>query len=230
MSIFHPNTGGASNDIYGVRGRKSPGGDDAAETGFRHSSGYHSFFAGWTEVRQEQPGGKFKILRFYTAPWYSADVSSRQWVGHKCLFALLAVLGCALFAAALLRDVGSNYSPYVAAPGMLTVPLLVLGCFRVASHIFAKREMTLYAFTICHERMPLFALLAGAGTALTGLMTLLYALLHWGQGSGEELACAGMLLLGGLCWAAIAWTERKTPYVWEEHDVDLPEGAAHEIW
>ncbi len=232
MSIFQRSAGGASNDIYGVRGgkRKIFGSDDAAETGFRHSSGYHSYFAGWTEVKQEQPDGRFKILRFYTAPWYSADLEKPRWIGRKCLYVLLALLACALYAGALLRDVASSYSPYVAAPGMLTVPLLVLACFRTVTAAAAKREMTLYSFTVCHERMPLFALCAGAGTALTGLMTLLHAILHWQAGGPEELLSVGMLLLGALCWAVLAWTEKKTPYVWEEHDVDLPEGSVHEIW
>lgn len=221
-------------DIYGVRGKKSSpfstkDAPDAPETGFRHSSYYHKYFQGYTEVRKLNAKGRVASERYYTRPWIVSGLSRRSYWLVRLLYALLVVASAALFITALCQEIPGNVSLIVALPGLLSAMLLILLAASTLMYIFVERKMTLWDHSSSTKRVKVTSLLAAIGQALTALALALFALVT-GEEVPRSLGCAGLILLGACCSGALFFLERKMPYQEIPNDTKLPEGEAHEIW
>ncbi|MGM9607172.1 MAG: hypothetical protein ACI3XJ_06675 [Oscillospiraceae bacterium] len=221
-------------DIYGVKGKKaSPfstkDAPDTPESGLRHSSYYHKYFRGYTEVRKLNAKGRVVSERYYTRPWIVSGLSTRNYWLVRLLYALLVAASAALFITALCQDVPGNYSWIVALPGYPTIIALVVLAAVTVMYIFVERKMTLWGHVSSTRRLKVVSLITAIIQAVTAVDLALYALI-----TGEEvlrsLGCAALVLLSACCSGALFFLERKMPYQEIPNDTKLPEGEAHEIW
>lgn len=221
-------------DIYSVKGKKeSPfstkDNPDTPEHGLRHSSYYHKYFRGYSEIRKLNARGRVVSERYYTRPWIVSGLSTAQYWLVRLLYALLTAASAALFIAALCQDVPGNYSWIVALPGYPTIAFLVLLAAATLMYILTERKMTLWAYTSSTKRLKRFALITAIIQAVTALDLAAFTLVT-GEQVPKSLGCAALVLLSACCSGALFFLERKMPYQEIPNDTKLPEGEAHEIW
>ena len=120
---------------------------------FRHSTYYHKYFQGYTELKVLQSNGKYKIERFYTAPWKQHALTDRQRKKVKRQYLLLTAVGIFVFVMALMMAVNSNYTRIAAIPGMLTVIGLILTTVTVNSYAAKPVLMTLWDYKSSSHRL-----------------------------------------------------------------------------
>lgn len=221
-------------DIYGVKSKKSSpfstkDAPDTAESGLRHSSYYHKYFRGYTEVRKLNAKGRVTSERCYTRPWIVSGLSTRNYWLVRLLYAVLVAASAALFITALCQDVPGNYSWIVALPGYPTVIVLLLLAAATVMYIFVERKMTLWDHASSTKRLKVISLITAIIQAVTAVDLALFALIT-GEKVLRSLGCAAMILLSACCSGALFFLERKMPYQEIPNDTKLPEGEAHEIW
>ena len=221
-------------DIYGVKGKKaSPfstkDNPDTPESGLRHSSYYHKYFRGYTEVRKLDAKGHVKAERCYTRPWIVSGLSRRNYWLVRLLYALLVAASAALFITALCQEIPGNASLTVVLPGALSVMMLILLAAATLMYLFVERKMTLWDYSSSTKRIKRFSLITAILQAVTALTLALFALVT-GEEVPRSLGCAGLVLLGACCSGALFFLERKMPYQEIPNDTKPPEGEAHEIW
>lgn len=229
---------GGVDNIYGNKGKSF--GDQAEADYFgdaggklHHSRYYHDYFRGYTEIRTENPGSRFKpykIQRVYTSPWIVADHETPFYFVYCFCYLLLALLCAVLFVSALTdRSVAANYSWIVAIPGYMGVLSLLLFVVCTVAYLLRPRRMTLYAYDSSTRRIKLFSLSTAVLCAATALTSLVYGIVA-GSGNTVNALLAVAKLIGAAAAALGVWLfERKMPYKEEENTVTLPEGEAHRI-
>ena len=221
-------------DIYGVKSKKdSPFSTkdevDAPETGFRHSSHYHKYFRGYTEIRKVNDKGRVVAERYYTRPWIVSGLSPRNYWLVRLLYALLVAASAALFITGLCLKVPGTASWVVALPGMPSAILLFLLAVVTLTYIFVEKKMTLWDHTSSTKRLKVVSLITAIGQALTALTLAVFALAT-GEQVLKSLGCAALVLLSACCSGALFFLERKMPYQEIPNETRLPNGEAHEIW
>ena len=221
-------------DIYGVKDKKaSPFSTkdhpDTPESGVLHSSYYHKYFRGYTEVRRLNAKGGVVSERVYTRPWIVSGLSTAQYWLVRLLYALLVAASAALFITALCRKIPGNASLAVALPGALSVMMLILLAAATVMYLVVERKMTLWGYSSSTRRIKRFSLITAILQAVTALALALFALVT-GEEVPRSLGCAGLVLLSACCSGALFFLERRMPYREIPNDTKLPEGEAHEIW
>ena len=221
-------------DIYGVKSKKdSPFSTkdevDAPETGFRHSSHYHKYFRGYTEIRKVNDKGRVVAERYYTRPWIVSGLSPRNYWLVRLLYALLVAASAALFITGLCLKVPGTASWVVALPGMPSAILLFLLAVVTLTYIFVEKKMTLWDHASSTKRLKVVSLITVIGQALTALTLAVFALAT-GEQVLKSLGCAALVLLSACCSGALFFLERKMPYQEIPNETRLPNGEAHEIW
>ena len=221
-------------DIYGVRSKKSSpfstkDAPDTPENGFHHSSHYHRYFRGYTEIRKLNENGRVVAERYYTRPWIVSGLSKRDYWLVRLLYALLVAASAALFVTALFQRLPGTSSWIVALPGMPSAILLFLLAAVTFAYIVVEKRMTLWDHAASTKRVKVVSLATAIGQTLTALALAGFALTAGGQ-VWKSLGCAGMILLSACCSGALFFLERKMPYTEIPNDTKLPEGEAHEIW
>lgn len=221
-------------DIYGVKSKKeSPFSTkdevDAPETGFRHSTHYHKYFRGYTEIRKVNARGRVVTERYYTQPWIVSGLSSQAYWLVRLLYVLLVAASAVLYITALCQDVPGNCSWVVALPGYPGIILLFLLAVMTVLYIFVAKKMTLWDHASSTKRLKVVSLITGIVQALAGLTLAVFALVT-GEQVGKSLGCAALVLLSACCSGALFFLERKMPYKEIPNETKLPNGEAHEIW
>ena len=230
---------GGIDNIYGNKGstraakaqKKYFGDDDDKIT---HSRYYHNYFRGWTEIRTETPGHKYKpykIERIYTAPWTEVDEPRIIYFYYVLSYVILAAVSIVCYVRALTDiRVAGNASVLVAIPGMPTViPMFLLAVCLIA-YIFRKKRMTLYEYDVSTKRLKISALACCIGSGLTALMSAVYLLVKGSSDVNAELKSILFLLLSSAAAAGIWYLEKQLPYKEIPNSTKLPEGEIHEIW
>ncbi|MCC8064662.1 MAG: hypothetical protein LIO78_05450 [Clostridiales bacterium] len=221
-----------TSDIYHLHGKKRRGpswdqyGEESAgsmDTGFRHSSRYHDFFDGYTEVRVAKPNGGYRIERYYTAPWMTPQLSQRERVELRLLYWCLYLGALLLYGWSMCQRVGSNTCPYVAAPGLVTVVPLLLLLFRLIAYTAGKEKLTKYDYKHLSKGVRWWSFLTGCGLTLTAITVLIYGFLH--LDAPENLRNGLLLLCGAACALAISRLEQRVPYQEVENTTAVPEGG-----
>ena len=224
---------GGVDNIYGNKGK---GAADRAEEKYfgdsegklRHSKYYHDYFRGYTEVRIENPGNRYKpykVKRIYTAPWIVADVKSGVYFGYCCCYVLLALLCAILFVTALTdRAVAGNYSPVVAVPGYLSVVALLLFVIYTVAYLLRPKRMTLYEHSSSTGRLKAASLATGILCGLTALVSLGYLLFADAGSTGRPLISVAKLAGASVSALGVWALERNMSYAEKENSTVLPEG------
>lgn len=248
MSLFKDRSGGLynrlrsrntwtrGNDIYAVRGSDVRGNDEEGKMdhrdvniGVTRSGYYHSYWRGWTEVRVDRPGKRFKIERVYTAPWIRQDLSDRAYVLYRLLYAFLTALAIALFAFSMTRPVGSNYCWYVALFGLPATIIMLIVFFSLIGYIKAKRKMTLYEHKVSSTRLKRVMVVFSALLAATGLATIVYLFLNRDDAPLLQLRGAVLDLLAAGSVFSVYYMEKHMKYVDVPNPTKPPEGGKT-IW
>lgn len=221
-------------DIYGVKSKKSSpfstkDAPDTPESGLRHSTYYHKYFRGYTEVRNVNAKGRVTTERCYTRPWIVSGLSARNYWLVRLLYALLVAASAALFITGLCLKVPGTASWVVALPGLPSAILLFLLAVVTLTYIFVEKKMTLWDHVSSTRRVKVVSLITAIGQALTALTLAGFALVT-GEQVLKSLGCAALVLLSACCSGALFFLERKMPYQEIPNDTKLPEGEAHEIW
>ncbi len=220
------------NDIYGVKSnwKTDEKTGKTAESDFRHSSYYHKYFHGYTELRIEKPNGGYKVERYYTQPWLVQDVSSVNYIVYRCMYAALVLLSCLVFYQAMTADgYSGNRSVLVAAPEFLSALGLILLVAATVNYTFMHRQMTWYDHRSASGNLRKASLFAACCMGATALLVVVNIFL--GVDSVlAELRLAGLSLVAALAALAIYLLERQMPYREEANTTVLPQGETHEIW
>lgn len=199
------------------------------ETGFRHRNYYHKHFMGYTEVRRVNAKGRVISERHYTAPWQRHDLSDKQWVLTKLAYVLGTILTTVLYLWALIQRVPSNSAALVAAPGFVSVLLLVLLWMAVFTYVSAPRKMTLWEHKSGKSKIELFTRLAAAGILLTAAAKNVFICV-WMDGSWEgEVAGLVALLFSAVPPVLIFLIERKMNYKEQENTTCVTEEERYDI-
>ncbi|MGN0977788.1 MAG: hypothetical protein ACI4PH_07010 [Faecousia sp.] len=199
------------------------------DTGFRHSTYYHKYFWGYTEIRKVSKSGRAYSERVYTAPWQLQQLTTRQWVLVKAGYVLGAVLSTVLFLWAMVRRVPTNSFKPVAVPGFLSGLLMVLLWMSVCTYVTAPRKMTLWQAYSGKSKIRRFTLLAAAGILAT-VLTKAVCICCLPETSWKAEA-PGLLALffSAVPPVLIYLTERKMPYTEEENANTVVDDERYEI-
>ncbi len=221
-------------DIYGVK-RNSRlqsilDGDDLPQAGIKHSHGYHSYFEGWTEVKQVKENGRFKIKRIYTSAWIVRDLSTAKCVMVRLLYLITYLCGAGFYLWALNLPTGSNFSAYVALPGLISIVFLFLAAVHVIAYLFAEKRWTIHTYRVCHENFQLAMLTSSACMCLTGVMSAIYLILDRSKTNTVGIMAISSIFVGAACLGGLFLLEHRASYKQMENDTKLPEGVPHEIW
>ncbi len=204
---------------------------DSWDTGFRHSTHYHDYFRGYTEIRVNKPNGKYKTERYYTASWVKQDVTYRQYVQYRILYAFLVLAACALYVWAMSRpNLGSNVCVYVAVPGFLSAIGLFISIIATAIYIASKRKMTKWGYKAGPERLKKIMPISGLLLAATGLAVLIYVFINPVSNIIGEVVSIAADFVAASGLLAVYIMEKNMKYADVENDTVLPEGEKHEIW
>lgn len=200
------------------------------ETGFRHSNYYHKFFQGYTEIRTVKPNGKIGIERRYTAPWLQHQLDTKQWVLTKAAYVLGVLISTILFLLALVQRVPTNTAGIVAAPGMLTVILVLLMWMSVCTYVTAPRKMTRWQYQSGKKKIELFTRLTAGGILLTAVMKVVY-LCGWARSSwGAEIPGLLALVASAIPLVLMYLKEYKMQYQEIENNTLVTEEERYQIW
>lgn len=199
------------------------------ETGFRHSTYYHKYFWGYTEIRKVSKYGRAYSERIYTAPWQVHGLTTKQWVLVKAGYVLGALLSTALFLWAMVQRVPTNTLKPVAVPGFLAGLLMVLLWMSVCTYVTAPRKMTLWQSYSGKSKIRRFTLLFALGIlaiAVTKAVCIGYNPdLSW-QGEVSGLLA---LLVSAVPPVLMYLAERKMPYTEEANIADVTDDERYDI-
>lgn len=200
------------------------------ETGFRHSNYYHKYFQGYTEIRSVKPNGKIGIERRYTAPWIQHQLDTKQWVLTKVSYVLGVLASTILFLLALVQRIPSNTAAIVAAPGMLTVILVLLMWMSVCAYVTAPRKMTRWQYQSGKKKVELFTRLTSVGILLTAAMKVVYLCVWASSFWGAEIPGLLELLASVIPLVLMYLREHKMEYQEIENDTLVTEEERYQIW
>ena len=215
----------SSEDIYHLNGRKYTAAAEGTDTGFRHSTHYHSFFEGYTEVRVEKKNGGYKVERYYTAPWYISAEEKKTVQCRMLFYWIIYLLSAGMFFWCSCWRIGSNYTCYVAAFGFLTAVIQLLFFFFLCGYCLKQEKMTLYEYKHKTAEIRYGSMAASISLGITATMTGLYYLIHISNCESLVLIQTILLATGsaGMYW--ICHTEHKVPYMETENYTKAPEGG-----
>lgn len=218
-------------DIYGVRRNRFSGYrlPDAPETGFRHSSHYHKYFRGYTEIRKKNAKGRIVVERYYTQPWIVSGLSSKKYWLCRTVYAVLNLAAIAFYILGLCQDIPANKSPLVALSGLPGAILLFLLSVSTVCYIIVPKKMTLWDHASSTKRLKTISVITAGVIALTSVLMVGY-LLFTGTQIAHSAVAAASVMLASVMALVIYVIEKRMPYTEVPNNTKLPAGEAHEIW
>ena len=198
-------------------------------TGFTHKTFYHRYFQGYTEVRVKKPNGKFRIERYYTAPWMRRDLPQGRWAALKLLYAVLALAAIAAVVAAMAMNVLSNYFWFVALPGVITFLCAFVQCAVTISYLAKPRNMTLWEFRSSSLYLRRAAAACAVCACLTALAKLGCIVIYGTAGLAGECVSVVLLLAAALASGGMLLLEKTAKYREIPNDTTKPVNG-EEIW
>jgi len=204
----------ARSDIYGVRQKSE---ENGTKTKIRHSSYYHRYFEGYTEV--VEPDGSIK--RKYTAEWIIQDLTEEQRKRVKAVYIGLNVLSIVLFSLAMTRPTAANSSLLVAVTGLPAILMLIMTAAFSLVYLTNPRQMTRYEGDR-GKKLSVSALVTAVLYAATAVLTVAYCVfVQHGAGAGE-IAAIGLLFLAAAVIYCVRVIEKRIPYTEKPNDAVLP--------
>lgn len=199
------------------------------ETGFRHRNYYHKYFQGYTEVRRVNAKGRVVSERHYTAPWQRHCLTDAQWVMTKAAYAMGTLISTVLFLWALVQQIPSNSAIIVAAPGFLSVLMLLLLWMAVLAYITAPRKMTLWEHRSGKSKVELFTRLSAVAIGVTVAAKVIFIGV-WMNFSWEGEVFSLLLLAASAVPPVLMFlTERRMNYEEQENSTVVTDEERYDI-
>lgn len=177
-----------------------------------HSSYYHRYFEGWTEIPETRPSGRgVRIRRVYTGEYYKADMSRNERYAHKAVCALLVLLSVLLYARAALMELEANSVWYVVFPEVLALCGDIFLVLFLVSRLTSPELLKIREYREGTKNLKLAGLVQAVFLALTALNTVLHFFLSGGETA--EIFAAILFLLAGAAAFGVHFLEKKVNYI-----------------
>lgn len=176
-----------------------------------HSSYYHRYFEGWTEIPETGPSGKVRIKRVYTAEYYKADMSRNERMAHKTVLTLLALLSILLYCSASFMELESNLVWYVVLPQVMALCGFIFLVWFLVSKLTSPVLLKIREYREGAKNLKLAGLVQSVLLALTAMNSILHLIASGGD--LFELLAAVLLLLAGAAAFGIFLLEKKVKYI-----------------
>lgn len=184
------------------------------DDGVHHSGAYHRYFEGYSEQRILAPDGRHtRIRRVYVGERYRRSCGRGGWLLWKAVYALLFLAAAAVYAAALVMDVGSNRAWYVALPGLCSVVPMLMLLAKLAGCTVSGRDLMIYEYKYVFGRVYRWSMISAVFLAVGAVMKALYLCLNWASARiGDELLSLLGLLFGCALLLVLGLLERNARY------------------
>lgn len=211
------NDRGLKRDAFGRRGlntklrRKLK--ESEMDTRSYHSLSYHRYFENYTEYQVWDQNGRKKIVRRYTGPVYSQDISGCLYVllraGYVCLYAAMLLL----LVSVGIQERAGDTTWYIVLSEMATIIFLsFLGFNLLVNYLFLPRRMTSGDYNSSSKGLCRKAL----GTAVcfggNAIFTLLYIIGNHSSAGVNDWCAFGKFLAAAAAAAVLFLAERRIPY------------------
>ncbi|MCC8066203.1 MAG: hypothetical protein LIO94_03755 [Clostridiales bacterium] len=176
-----------------------------------HSKGYHRYFEGWSEYREEDAKGKMRLKRVYTGVYHTAKLSDKKRRNIHLYYGLAWAFAFVLYFIAVSRPLGSNACWYVAAPEALSVVGLFWMGWSLFNYLTAGKNMTLgeYRYVEALKKSSRYTFVV---QILTAVGTLIYLILNSGEGMAREILCILAVVVSALLCLSVYLLENSTLY------------------
>lgn len=176
-----------------------------------HSSYYHRYFEGWTEITEPKPSGRgVRIKRVYTGEYYKADMSPRERRIHKMISAVLVLLSVVLYVRACYMSLESNVVWYVVFPEFMALCGCIFLVWFLISKLTAPELLKIREYREGMKNLKLAGAVQAIFLALTSLNTLLHFFLN--SGDSGEIFAAVMFLAASAAAFGVYLMEKKVKY------------------
>jgi len=171
-----------------------------------HSTSYHKYFDGYTEMKVLKSNGKGdKIVRVYTGPYFSQDVTDRQWKRNKLILIMvyMIVVTAFLFFAAL--DKANNKVWFTELPQAIVLCSFLWMLYAVFHYVAAPRKMTINQYRSSSGRLLHSGRAAMTASWAAAVTQLVYACVPGNADKLCSILCAVIFALGGaaICYLIV---------------------------
>lgn len=186
-----------------------------------HSSAYHRFFEGYTELR----GADGKIVRIYTGAYYRPVLKAGEKLAVRALYVFLYIASAALYAVSALLDIPTNGLWYVTLPQACTLPMLFWLLTALFHYLPVKDRLEIAQYKRSSVPLKRSSLIGSVCAFAAAAAVLLAVLIDRQIRTASELLSSAMFFLSGACLFAINRMEEKIVYEYLDSTVDAPEGG-----
>jgi hypothetical protein len=189
-----------------LRGRLKSCDSDIQSSAY-HSSSYHRYFEGTSEVLTTGADGQSKkIVRIYTGLYYSQDMTGRRWILNRLLFSGLYLGAAVLFIFfASLNNTG-NRIWFVTLPEALSFFGFFWMLYVLFSYMTSPRDMTAGCYRSTSGPLIKSSRLTAIALGLLTLTQLIYTLLFVAEdrfsgilsAAGFAASCIAVYTIGAL--------------------------------
>jgi hypothetical protein len=179
-----------------------------------HSTAYHRFFEGYSEVAVPRINGKGTIIqRIYTGNYYRQDLTNRQRILVRILYALMFLGIVYLFVSSATLPLSSNTTWYVVISQVVSVPFLFWIFIIFLSYLPAGRDLTIDGYRSSSLALKKATMSAAVSLGVVSLAMLVFVILNMSNMLLDELLLIIKYLVGGLLALTMNRIECKLKYL-----------------
>ena len=180
-------------------------------TTFTHSTSYHRFFEGYSEIMVPIKGRRRnKIIRKYIGNFYYRLCSDKRWLVIKIQYRALYLTAVLLYFFAASREIPGNSVWYVAFPGSVSSVWMLMLLTDLFSCLSKKREMTVYDYKSSFKRLTWLCPVTSGCLLLTAAAMFVFLILN--ERSWVEWGTGGMFVAAACFVFLIGQMERRAKY------------------
>ncbi|MCI2049533.1 MAG: hypothetical protein LKJ76_07420 [Lachnospiraceae bacterium] len=191
-----------------------------------HSSYYHRFFEGYSEVKQKDEKGHEVILRIYTADYFQQDITDRQRMILRIQYVFACICAAACFIGGLITNVKSNTVTWIAFLGVVPVIGLIMLAAALAEYLLAPKKMKLYTKKSSSDAMQTALLVSMFGLLSCAVCKMIYMLMENRNDAFNESISAGLLVIAFLILFSMYKKEKSIHYTVIHNDTEIPENSS----
>ena len=198
---------------------------------FPHSTGYHTFFQGYSEEKVLADNAKgYKIERVYTAPYLAFTDDRRKWIGYKILYSALYLASFVLVVLAMFSRAIANYVSWVSLFAALQIVAMLLLLIPLLYYLTAPMKMRMGQFNISAKRVGFFSKPAAVLAGLYLLLSVVWYVVYRVTPGEREVACLILQILDTAAITALCVIENRTKYKRIKNEAADPSREANQIW
>ncbi|MCC8102949.1 MAG: hypothetical protein LIP11_12075 [Clostridiales bacterium] len=181
-----------------------------------HSKSYHKYFEGYAEQKKTMPNGKQKIVRVYVGDYHSQNLTRKQGVCLRILYAAFFALSVLCFFLAAKNRTEGNFFWLSAISHAAAGGLYLWVFYGLVNYLMTGRDMTINDYRTSSLVLMKATVAEAAALASSGLVALLWFLICDHTLSG--LLNAVLFFLAGGCVLAVRFLEQKVEYTVKKND------------